>query len=489
MAEIPAYPAFTPDDLNRISANLRALTEADATLRDLRSRSEIDTVVSQPADAIEWPPGAAGSLAQLLFQNVIRPVKEVAVATALAFLAGICGKGWNTHTGAGLNLYIILVARSGIGKEAIGDGISALIASASKHASMCASDFFTFDAIASGPALVKVMQEKTSILHVSGEFGHNVRLMAVDKNGPHATLRQQMTKLYSKSGAASIAGGITYSDAANSARIDGSVSYSLIGETTPGTFFEALNGSMMSDGFMSRFLIVDYDGIRPPQNECRLMPDGAWSKWLGSLAETARHKAFAQPTPVVPDGDANFLLREFSEECDTNINATEDETRRQMWNRAHLKALKVAALLAVADNAHVPGITVEQARWAVDLVRRDIRGMTRRLDSGDIGESDDARRRQVLACMRDWMTKGLSPSYRRKSWPEMQENSIMPRAYLTIRLHSAASFNNHRLGRDAAMDLTVASLVRDGCLMEVQKDKLLEGYAFHGVAYRILRTE
>jgi hypothetical protein len=439
---------------------------------------------------MEWPPGATGHLAQLLFRSSIRPVKEVAVVTALAFLAGLFGRGWNTHTDAGLNLYIVLVARSGIGKEAIGDGISMLINAAINGGGMYASNFFTFDTIASGPALIKMMPGRSSLLHVSGEFGHNVRLMAIDKNGPHATLRQEMTKLYPKSGANSIAGGIAYSDAANSVQLDGSVAYSLIGETTPGTFFEALNGGMMSDGFMSRFLIVDYDGLRPPENESRETPNEAWAKWLGQYAQVAHQRSSGLPTTVMPDEDARLLFREFNLECDNNVNATNDEARRQMWNRAHLKVLKVAALLAVAEKPSEPWIDMEQAQWAIDLVRRDIGTMSRRLDSGDIGENDDSRRQKVISCMRDWLTKTLSASYRgRKGWPEMQQNSIMPRAYLSIRLHTLPAFDGHKLGKDAAIDLVVSSLVRDGCLIEVPKDKVIDAYNFHGVAYRIVRTD
>ena len=41
-----------------------------------------------------------------------------------------------------------------------------------------------------------------------------------------------------------------------------------------------------------------------------------------------------------------------------------------MWNRAHLKVLKVASLLAVADNYIFPVINNDHATWAMKLVER-----------------------------------------------------------------------------------------------------------------------
>jgi hypothetical protein len=470
-----------------VAASLQQDARYKTTMREHRARSgQCDR--PDPLPPLDWPPGVAGQLAQLLYQSAIRPVREVSIATALGILAGMCGRGWNTHTGAGLNLYLAFVARSGVGKEAIADGIAMVIGAARRMGADSMSAYFTFDNLASGQALIKQLLNMPAVLHVSGEFGHDIAFMATDKNGPHATLRQQMTRLYSKSGAGSIAGGIAYSDAASNASIEGSVSYSIIGESTPGTFFEALNGKMMADGFMSRFLVIEYDGPRPPENEARDVADDQWGKWFADLAMEATRKHL--PTPATPTEGATALLKAFNQECDDQINATEDEARRQMWNRAHLKALKVGALLAVADNPHMPAVTEAQAQWAVDLVRRDIRGMNKRLDGGDVGDGDDARRQKVLTCIRDWRMKELGLTYRNKrGWLAMQENDIVPRAYLTNRLQSLPLFVNHRGGAIAGVDQIVGSLVRDGVLMPVEKTKVADIYGTTGDAYRILQLD
>lgn len=438
---------------------------------------------------VQWPPGSAGALAYAFYNASIRPVREVSIATALAALAGVCGRNWNTHTGAGLNLYIAFVARSAIGKEAIADSISALVRAIVKRGEAHASSFFTFSGMASGQGLIKFMTDApfACALHISGEFGHDISFMAADKTGPHATLRQHMTRLYSKSGGTSMAGGINYSNSENSVVIEGSASYSIIGETTPGTFFEALDGKMLADGFMSRFVVIDYSGPRPPANKTRAELPQSTVAWFGQLVSHAVQYAMRDPALVTPSSEAKAAFDQFDRECDDAINATEDEARRQMWNRAHLNALKVASLLAVADNFMFPAISDAHARWAIDLVKRNIASMTKRLDSGDVGDSDHSRRQKVHTCMVDYLMKDLPKTYAdRKGWVEMQRELVVPRYYITNRLQSVSVFANHKLGANAAIDLALQSLIADGVVQHIAKPRVIENYGYHGDAYRVL---
>jgi hypothetical protein len=91
-------------------------------------------------------------------------------------MAGICGKVWVIPK-SGLNLYIVLVARSGIGKEAMHDGISDLITAALPFCPV-AGNFADFTEYASGPALIKACVHNQCFVNVSGEIGHRCRAMA-----------------------------------------------------------------------------------------------------------------------------------------------------------------------------------------------------------------------------------------------------------------------------------------------------------------------
>lgn len=438
------------------------------------------------ADGLLWPPGFAGHIARFIYASAPRPVQEVAIVATLGLLAGITGKAWHIPK-SGLNLYIILIARSAIGKETLHQGISEIISACSKD-NPTFSKYFDFTEYVSGPALIKACVANPSFVNVLGEWGRKLKRLSVDdaRDSGLQTLRTQMTNLYQKSGPQAIVGGIGYSSTDNNVASIAGVSYSMIGETTPGTFYESLTESMMEDGFLSRFLTVEYNGPRPAPNlDSNVQPDDRMKHALNALCATAdMHISKGHSKLVLRSEEAEQLAREFERLCDANINATQDESRRQMWNRAALKAFRIAAVLAVADHWIEPCVSADHMRWAIEAVMRDIGIMRKRILGGDVGSGDSSRDRKMAQIMSEYLSKPVSPGY--KVPDTMRQNSIVPKSYLKLRANSAAAFYSSRNGLNRALDDTLASMLSAGYIMEVAKDKVVDAYNYHGKAYRIL---
>lgn len=434
---------------------------------------------------LPWPPGVAGQVAQLIHAAAMRPVPEVAIVAALGLLAGVCGGRWVIPK-SGLNLYLVLLAKSGIGKEAMHEGISMFIHGVRARQPEV-ERFFDFAEYASGPALIKTIVDRTSFLQVSNEFGRRLKRMSEANDAALQGLRTAMTKLYSKSGPQAIVGGIAYSDKEKNVVTVSGVSYSMIGDSTPGTFREAITADMMEDGFMSRFTVVEHEGDRPPENPCPMtaLPEG-WAVWFSELVTHAvtldRNMTYQF---VGRDEGAAGILHAFNQECDDSINrAGDDESRRQMWNRAHLKALRIAALLAVADNYLNPCIATCHAEWAIDLVRRDIAVFTNRLQSGDIGSDDKARETKVLAILKEYLIKAPSSSYKVK--PALHQNRIVPRKFLTVKTHSLPAFKSHKQGSTGALEAVLRSLCSSGYITKCSGTDMVKDYNEHGECYMVL---
>jgi len=445
---------------------------------------------TNPDDKLDWPPGAVGETARFIYHSAPRPVREVAIVAALGLHAGILGRQWQIDGSTGLNLYVVLVAPSGIGKEAMHSGISSLLR-AMQMRYLLAGDFVDFKDYASGPALVKAVAERPCFVNVCGEWGHKLRRLAEDKRGTDIamqSLRKEMTNLYSKSGQSATVGGIGYSDTSTNVNDMKCVAYSMIGETTPPTFYNALTTSIMSDGFMSRLCIVEYSGPRPPLNTTRQSEAAeALAIWLTTLAWHAKTLASKNEfRPVEFDSDADELIGDFELECDRNINSTKDESYRQAWNRAALKVRRITGLFAASDEPMRPIGTLDHMTWALTLVRRDIATFMRRWEAGDIGDADDDHKRRMK--MMDFLRKARLHDYNKVKdarTRKLLEKGVVPLKHIQQGLSNQAAFTNHKLGQNAAIKATLRDLCESGVLHEVMKTTLTEQFDYNGKAYTI----
>jgi hypothetical protein len=474
-----------PREAIRAAKAVRRLLQDD--LRDRQRGSS--TWARNPAVAeavgrtLAWPPGRAGTFARLIFDSSYSPVREVAIVATLGLLAGVCGRAYRTYTGKDLGLYLILVARSGIGKDSTHDGIPMML----KLAKVPLADrFVRAQDFVSGEALHKELLREPGFLALQGEFGRKLKRMSNPTDTPMQNLRTVMTNAYGKQHLE----GKSYSNADNTLLGVDWPALSFLGETTPSTFLECLTPDMMADGFLSRFLTVTYEGDRPPPNRHRdaMLDEEDLEIWKALVTHMVAFQSpinTPPPCQVVPNDDACDKLERFELDCIDSLNATDDESERQVWSRAHLKALKVASLLAVADNCFNPIVQIEHVAWALTTVREDIELFRSRKRSGDIGTDDNAREQKLLSFMREYLVKPIPASY--KVPDAMRQNSIVPRSYLQVRASSLNAFNNHKFGAARALDDTLRSLVASGYVMEVQKDKIVEAYGYFGKAYRILR--
>ncbi len=492
MGDFSHYP---PAD----ASGLIAKAEREAAQAQQQQREELQQQLREGAadgappptadGALPFPPGFVGALAQYVYQQAPRPVAEVSVVAALGLMAGMAGREWHISN-TGLNLYIVLVAKSGIGKEAMHTGIWNLVTAALRKRPEVGW-VVDFNDYVSGPALTKGCAQNPCFVNVADEIGHKFLAMAADRDPSMRSLRKQLTTLYSKSGPGSIAGGISYSSQDNNVEAVQAVAYSLIGETTPRNFYESITDAMMADGFMSRFCVIEYTGGRPAKNPFHgCAPPQPVVDHIAQIVEhSMRLRAGDKFCPVAVSADAQALLDRYEGECDAAINATDDENLRQLWNRAHLKVLRIAALLAVGDNPYAPSVSLEQAAWAVDLVRHGIGTFDRRIRTGEVGEgSDGGREQKVLELCREFLTlpAGHKKLLEQKGGEKMQQVGIVPRRFLQQRTQRLAAFEKHPLKHTKALDLTLKTAIANGYLMEVKKNPLVEEFGFHGEAYRVV---
>ncbi|WAX22397.1 primase/helicase [Pseudomonas phage MiCath] len=484
-AQAPAQYQQQPPATPRITPTLPTPLQSYVEPTPSPGSNTFSMLAPVPAEVAEqgnvglgWPPGFLGRVAQFLYQNALRPIKEVAIASALGLAAGICA-AWHIPK-SGLNLYIVLVARSGIGKEALHEGIGNLEAFVPGM-----GEFINRKSIASGPALIKMVSEQKCFISLQSELGRRLKGMANDgRDNAASSLRTEYTTLYSKSGPGSKMGGIAYSNIENSTDDVQGSSFSVLGETTPGTFYECLTQEMMEDGFLSRWLIIESEADREKPNTNILnVPDRALIESLGLIVQHASTH-MNNSMEVQKSQEAQKIIHDFEDYCDSHIRGNNDESQRQLYNRAALKAWRIAGLLAVFDNYLNPVMSADHVNWAIDIVLRNVEILRKRMDDGDVGEGDGTRAKKLISLVQAYFSKPIPVSYGLKD--ELRQNGIIPERYFHVRIQSIASFSKHRLGASMALKGAIADAISSGKLMVVDKDKVFEQFSYRGTCYRIV---
>lgn len=449
-----------------------------------------DSIPSEPempAQAtIELPPGLVGELALYIYQTSLRPVPDIALATALALTAGIVGRSYNI-SGSGLNQYIILLARTGAGKEGAATGIDNLIAAVRPMLPML-DQFIGPSAFASGQALIKVLDERPCFVSVLGEFGIVLQQLCDPRaNGPQVMLKKVLLDLYSKSGWNKVLRSSVYSDVEKNTKIVQAPNVTILGESTPETFFDGLGAEHIAEGLIPRFSIVEYTGPRVPRNKYANMPPSQdLVQKFADMATIAIHTSNNMTCcPVQVEPLAQRVLDDFDIEADTIMNRAHSDVDLQLWNRAHLKALKLSALIAVGCNPHQPVVTRDIAEWAIKFVRKDVAIMLNRFKSGDIGTGDSKQMHDLKRVIEIYYKSDFGAVAKYGVHRGMHADRVIPYLYLNKRTAGLASFKADRMDATGALRKTIQALVDSGMLVEVPKGQLMEKYKFSGLAWGV----
>lgn len=429
------------------------------------------------------PPGLMGELANFFYAASPRPVPEIALTAAIGVMAGICGQAYNVSN-TGLNLYLMMLAPTGRGKEAIASGIDKIMNSISNQ--VPASNQFRGPAeIASGQALIKYMDKSPSFVSVIGEFGYRLQNMAAKHAAASdLALKRTLLDLFNKSGHTQTFHPMIYSDKDKNTLAIPSPALTLLGESTPATFYSIVDEAMVEDGLLPRFITIEYLGERVPNNpnHAQAYPsfqlvDKFASLSAGSL-ELMSGKAGRRVIHVGQNEDATKLLDEFDKYADKQMNTSNKEVVSHLWNRAHINLLRLSALVAVGCEQYGPVITAEHVVWARGIITHAIDRMLQRFEQGLIGRSSEESKQitEVGRIFREYLTSDYPSAAKYGAPSNLHTDRIIPYVYVNKRLVAAAAFRNDRMGSTNALKRTLQTMIDSGIIREVGKAELAKNY-------------
>ena len=407
---------------------------------------------------------------------------------------GVTGRSFNV-SGTGLNQYIMLLAPTGTGKEAINRGISKIttILNAASNGSDPVSKYIGPSEIRSDAGLLKCLAKSPCFVSVVGEFGLRLKRMKNDRGGiPHeVALKGVLLDLYSKSGAGEMLGAMAYSDAEKSQAAVHSPAFSLIGESTPERFFEALDEGMVYEGLLPRFTIIDYDGPRPPRNDAHTTAEPSPALVEGFvrlLTQVELQRAQGRVVNVEFTPEAKQICDAFDEFCDGLIDAPDArELQKHMWSRAYLKAMKLAATVAVGIDFECPVIDADCANWAIGITETDCRRIIGKFEKGQVGDAGGNEERQQNE-VRRVVSEFLNLPWDRVSQyggkVEMHQIGIFTHQYLQRRLLSHNAFKGPSDGTPA-LKRAITNLIDAGEIEQIPTNFIWDKFGIKPKSYQL----
>lgn len=463
-------------------------------------------------EKLPYPPAGTKleKLCRWIYDASFCAVDEISIITGIAAFAGLFGHQYNV-SGTGLNLYLMLIAKSGVGKNAINDCLDRLqkrveeysgsggagggfcVEKGKSDGSMQIYTFMTQQYYASSAALMSLFAEdnRRSVVSVWSEFGQKLKQFSVARaDSRMAEMKQLLTSIYDKSGKDAYIGGIKYSNKTNDKVVKDSFAFSIIGETTPGAYEDGINSSMAEDGFLSRFITIEYSGDTENNvyhtEDKPDVPLEILELFHAVFYSTADHGIKVEMTE-----DAKWIYTEFLNHKDRMLSGVENEAIRQLWSRAPLKALKLAALLACGENLDEPIIDGVHLQWALEVLRYSIQKLFKRINETGLATAETAsvQLQEMKRVIGEFVKKGLKGELPEKFSKFVDLTSIVPKitiphSYLSSRLTMLKSFSNSA-NTIKSIESAEIDLINQGVIIEVSRKEALEDFFFTGRLFRI----
>ncbi len=315
------------------------------------------------------------------------------------------------------------------------------------------------------------MDKSLCFASILGEFGLTLQQICDKKaSSHHIQLRKVLLDLFAKSGWNKSLRPSVYSDSDKNTNTVHAPSVTILGESTPDRYLGAMDSEHIAEGLLPRFLHIPYEGKRPAKNPKAFhAPSPALVSRLVELAQvTLGMKHNNVCCPVMLNAEAERLMDIFDAEADVRINSGEDEATRQLWNRAHIKALKLAALVAVGCNVHMPIVDGPCAAWAIAVVTRDIEYIGSKFSSGEVGHGDHEQENDMRRAFEKYT--GLNEKQRMNyKVPKvlLDKGNLVPFVYLKRFLSLRNAFKNDRRGAVVAVNVALNDCLKAGILAQI----------------------
>jgi hypothetical protein len=327
--------------------------------------------IPNPIEPLTHVPGLVGDLVDWITATAKRPNRVLALGVAVTVIGTLIGRRVAGPTRSATHLYVLGLAPTGSGKQHPIDCLKVLMEGVKAADHLGPSEFISM------PAVINFLQRKPLSVCAQDEFGAYLkRINGWKASGFEAGISKVLRELWGLS----FARYDTPEWAGRAFAAIKSPALSLYGLSTPEEFFEALQASDLSNGFLNRFLLLSTETRAPettPSIDRHKVPDEIvqamrilyyWRE--GDLAAANLNNPNLNPEPDVrpwTSSAAEAAYREFSSSIEQRIDL--EPGLKHFIGRSAEMAVRLATIRAAARWVGNYDFTVDltDIRWGIEL--------------------------------------------------------------------------------------------------------------------------
>jgi hypothetical protein len=351
--------------------------------------------------------GVLGQIAQWAYDTGRRPVPEFSILASVAFMSVLFGRRAVGPTGAGLNMYLVGIAGPGFGKEHPLKAVQTLAVDLQMPFLIGPGE------VTSGSAIEKVVRKRPVFLMPWDEIG--VVLQSVTGRGASSwaqTIRKVLLEIFSKS--TSMWAGKEHADPDkdNSANPVFLPTVSLMGMSTPTTFYKGITEESLVDGFVARLVVMEPSSrperhAAPPVLVTPVSLLTAVKKCRddfptpSNLADANWRNPNSRPVIYTVPWETAEAEKRWTEIEDWQIEEIEDNGAQEgIVGRTAEQTIKLATLRAISRNSSAPSVSVGDVEWGYAIVQASIASINRGVEEYMAGSQFEELCKAIVSALK-----------------------------------------------------------------------------------------
>lgn len=360
--------------------------------------------IPPPVEVDPWAPNAVEGVMRLYFDFVMstarKPVPEFAMMAAATFMATLYGRSVLSPVGVALNIYTAILGTSAYGKDAPLASLSTVADATGLTRFVRSGD------ISSRAGIAKRLRKQAVFTYAIDELGELIQAINGKNAAPWTrSIRKALLELHSKSRSR-----WNDNDVADDKVED--IPYikpclSLMGASTPTTFYDGLTAANLMDGFLGRLLVIQ-PSTRPDSQDAPVAPvPPALVKAITDIGNSfaARGNLYAVNRTNVAEPPSQFVVPYADDDARAAFAEVEtwkddmgsfDPSIDGLTGRAGENTIKLATFRALSRSGWDAAVTVDDIQWGWAITYQSIRTVLDGVETYMAGSADEALRKAIV---------------------------------------------------------------------------------------------